>query len=237
MAVKHYLAMTAAEFAAVQDPPADIAWMACHFSPYGTGLSNLPPSLPPGSLLILNDRIPIIGHSPQRIANQIKQAVDTMDCAGVLLDFQNPEVKALAALSEYLVSELPCPVAVSDEYAGSLACPVFLSPCPHHTHLQEHIAPWGGRQLWLDWAGDAETITLTKDGASIHPLPLGEIPEGGHWDEKLHCHYSIENGPDSARFTLWRTKDDLENLAREAEELGIHTLVGLYQELKQQHPS
>ena len=237
MAVKRYLAMTAAEFAAAEELPAGIAWMACHFSPYGTGLSNLPSSLPAGSLLILNDRIPFRGHDPARIASQLHQAVEAMDCAGILLDFQKPDIEALAELSEHLVTALPCPVAVSDSYGENLNGPVFLSPCPHHTHLQEHIAPWQGRELWLDWAGDAETITLTRDGSAIFPVPLGEFPQGGHRDEQLHCHYSIENGLDSARFTLWRTRDDLEELAREAEELGIQTLVGLYQELKQQHPS
>lgn len=237
MAVKRYLAMTAAEFASAEQLPANIAWMACHFSPYGTGLSNLPPSLPPSSLLIVNDRIPFRGHDPQQIAEQLHLAVENLGCAGILLDFQKPGIGALAELAAHLVSSLPCPVAVSEEYADNPDGIVFLPPCPHHTHLQEYIAPWDGRQLWLDWAADAETITLTKDGSFIHPLPLGELPEKGHWDEKLHCHYSIENTADFSRFTLWRTKDDLENLAREAEELGVHTLVGLYQELKQQHPS
>jgi len=232
MAVKRYLAMTAAEFAAVQEFPPNIGWMACHFSPYGTGLSNLPPSLPPGSLLILNDRIPICGHDPERIGNQLKQAAETMDSTGILLDFQQPDNQALADMAAHLTDSLPCPAAVSEHYAANLNCPVFMSPCPHHTHLQEHIALWDGREIWLDLATDAETITLTKKGAQIISLPPGEMPEGGHWDQQLHCHYSTQTGEDFARFTLWRTKDDLENLAREAEELGVATLVGLYQELK-----
>lgn len=237
METVHYLAMTASEFAAASVLPPKTGWMACHFSPYGTGISNLPAFLPAGSLLILNDRIPISGHDIKRVCEQLTQAVSAMDCAGILLDFQRPGNSELEQLSAHLVSSLPCPVAISEEYAKGLDCPVFLSPCPHHTHLKEHTAPWQGRELWLDLAVDAETITLTKEGCTILPLPLGEIPEGGHWDEKLHCHYSIENTANSARFTLWRTKQDLEALAQEAEELGIHTLVGLYQELKQQHPS
>lgn len=231
MATNVYLAMTASEFAAVEEFPPKCAWMACHFSPYGTGLSNLPAALPEGSLLILNDRIPIRGHDRERIAGQLGRTVEALHCAGVLLDFQQPEVPELEALARHLTASLPCPAAVSNQYARDLDCPVFLSPCPHHTHLQEYTAPWQDRELWLDLAVDAETITVTKEGSTVLPLPLGEMPQGGHWDEALHCHYTIENRKDSARFTLWRTQEDLERLAEEAETLGIHTLVGLYQEL------
>jgi len=232
MATHPYLAMTAAEFAAARPLPEKIAWMACHFSPYGTGLSNLPPALPEGSLLILNDRIPICDHDSIRIADQLAQTANVLNCSGILLDFQKPEDPALCDLAAHLIDSLSCPVAVSEEYAHGCDCPVFLSPCPHHTPLQEHIEAWNGRELWLDLAVDAETITLTKKGAVILPLPLGETSENGHWDKGLHCHYSIESGADFARFTLWRTREDLEALAQEAERLGIHTLVGLYQELK-----
>jgi len=42
----------------------------------------------------------------------------------------------------------------------------------------------------------------------------------------------VETTPSVARFTLWRTRADLEALAREAAGMGIRTLVGLYQDLK-----
>ena len=73
MAIPLYLAMTAREFRICKTVPANMAWMACHFSPYGTGLSNLPTSLPPGSMIILNDRTPICGHDPELIAAQLKE--------------------------------------------------------------------------------------------------------------------------------------------------------------------
>lgn len=231
MATNMYLAMTGAEFASAEELPPKIGWMACHFSPYGKGLSNLPVCLPPGSLLILNDRIPICGHDPQRIAEQLQQSAATLNCSGILLDFQKPDTRELKQLSIYLADVLPCPVAVSDGYADGLSCPVFLSPCPHHVHLQEHIAPWKERELWLDLAVNAESITLTAAGSGILPLPLGEIPDGAHSDERLHCHYSIENTDHSSCFTLWRTAEDLKALAKEAEGLGIRTFVGLYQEM------
>ena len=52
MAMDVFLAMTAAEICGNRNLPANLGWMACHFSPYGTGLSNLPKQLPPSSLLI-----------------------------------------------------------------------------------------------------------------------------------------------------------------------------------------
>ena len=230
MEIGPYLAMTASEFAGAEQLPPKTAWMACQFSPYSTSLTNLPPALPPGSLLMLTDRQPPADHDPARAAAQLRQAVERFDCAGVLLDFQRPVNDETMAMAEYLVTSLPCPVGVSEHYAAGLACPVFLSPCPHHTPLAEHLAPWAGRAVWLDLAVDAETITLTNEGCSILPLPLGEIPTGGFGDERLHCHYRTETGERFARFTLWRTREDLEGLAREAEDLGVKALVGLWSE-------
>ena len=120
MAIHTYLAMTAAEFAATENLPEHVAWMACHFSPYGTGLSNLPHSLPPGSLLILNDRIPIYGHDPNRIGQQLLESAEIIHCSGLLLDFQRADVEESLRLAAHLISALPCPVAVSDCYADPL---------------------------------------------------------------------------------------------------------------------
>ena len=47
MAIRQYLAMTAAEMTQAGSLPRHSAWMACHFSPYSTGLTNLPDRLPP----------------------------------------------------------------------------------------------------------------------------------------------------------------------------------------------
>lgn len=231
MAEQIYLAMTAAEFAMQSPLPPYPTWMACHFSPYGTGLSNLPANIPEGTMLILNDRIPIRGHDPQRIAGQLLQICDDCKCSGILLDFQQPGNEETRDLVAFLAqTHFPCPVGVSEIYRQNTPGPVFLSPCPHHVSLSDHIASWQGREIWLDLAVDAETITLTESGSTIHPLPLGEIPQNGFYDSKLHCHYSIETGSDSARFTLWRTREDMEALTQEATKLGIQTFIGLFQE-------
>ena len=230
MAPAIYLAMTAAEFSGSGPLPASLCWMAGHFSLYDRGLSNLPSSLPVNSILIVNDRIPWYGHDPALILEQLEQAVHRLHLYGILLDFEEPDCPELRILAELLTASLPCPVAVADRYAEKLNCPVFLSPCPHHTPLAEYLQPWSDREIWLDLARDAQMLTLTKNGCVTLPLSLGELLEGGHRDENLHVHYCTETTEDSARFTLWRTKEDLEALAREADTLGVAARLGLYQE-------
>lgn len=231
MAIRPFLAMTAAEMRSCPSFPSKISWMACHFSPYGLGLSNLPRRLPPGSLLILDDITPIHGHDPRIITDQLTQWVDGLKCAGVLLDFQRPDVEETAALTRFLAEKLPCPVAVSQLYADGLTCPVFLPPPPCHVSLSEYLSPWQNRELWLEIALSAERLTLTEDGAEITPLLFHKNCEMGFADEGLHCHYRVESGRDHAAFTLWRTREDLSILLEEAKSLGINTAVGLYQEL------
>lgn len=231
MAASIYLAMTAAEFAACPKLPEKTAWMDCHFSAGDTGLSGLPPALPPHSMLILHDQTPMGSHDPDRIAVQLTQAVETLACCGVVLDFERPAQPAPAALARQLAAALPCPVAVSEGYAQALDCPVFLSPCPHHVPLKDHISPWAGRELWLDLALDAACLTLTEGGCALSSLPYAAAGTGGFADARLHCHYRVETGADFARFILWRTRDDLDSLAEEAKVLGIRTFLGLWQEL------
>ena len=232
MAIVRYFAMTAAEISFNSVLPPGIAWMACHFSPYGDGLSNLPDSLPPDSLLILNDRTPIHGHDPRKIAWQLSGALEESGCRGLLLDFQRPGEAETASLTRYLTQTLSCPVAVSDLYARELDCPVFLPPVPAEIPAEAFLAPWQGRELWLEMALDAKEITLTPEGAGCIPLPPGSALPAGFQEEKLHCHYTVAVDEDKARFTLWRTEQDLEGLLEEAEALGVTTAVGLYQEFR-----
>lgn len=231
MAIRRYLAMTAAEILASGDLPPKIAWMACHFSPYCTGLSNLPKALPAGSLLILDDFTPICGHDPGEIAVQLEQRAEALECAGILLDFQRPGNPETAALAQYLTRTLPCPAAVSQPYAQGLSAPVFLPPVPHHISLREYLAPWQGREIWLEMALDAERITLTSLGAEFAGVSREEAKTEGFADTNLHCHYTAVTSESAATFTLWRTARDLEALLEEAEANGVTTAVGLYQEL------
>lgn len=232
MAIRRYFAMTAAEIRANDHLPPELAWMACHFSPYGTGLSNLPKALPPNSLLILNDRTPIHGHDAARIARQLGERMDALKCRGLLLDLQRPGEEETAALVKHLAEALPCPMAVSEPYAEGLHCPVFLPPVPPDVSLGAYLSPWRGREIWLELALDGAVLTLAEEGASTAPLPPAEHPEAGHQEEALHCHYHIDISDADVKFTLWRTGEDLENLWEEAQALGVTTGVGLYQELQ-----
>ena len=232
MAIRRYLAMTAAEIGNCAALPPNIGWMACHFSPYCTGVSNLPRAMPPGSLLIFDDMTPIHGHDPEYIAAQLTACVEDLSCAACLLDFQRPESQETTAVAKQLVSALPCPVAVSEPYAQDLDCPVFLPPPPPDTPLTDYLQPWQGREIWLEMALGGTILTLTEQGCSRAPLPLGDATGGGFPENHLHCHYSIQSEEDTAQFTLWRTREDLEDLLKEAEALGVTTAVGLYQELE-----
>ena len=229
MALPLYLALTPAEMAGNPDLPDCLAYMACHFSPGGTGLSNCPSSLPENALLILDDSTPMAGHDLRQIRDELLRLVETNRCAGLLLDFQRPEIPGQRELSELLCAGLPCPVALSDLYAKDLSCPVFLPPVPPDKPLSDHLKPWQGREIWLEAALDGIALTLTEEGCTA--APLFDFPENGQAHRKQHCHYTVETTDQSALFHLWRTRKDLDNLLAEAERLGITKAVGLWQEL------
>ena len=128
MALPIYLAMTPWEMAHRELPPR-CGWMACHFSPYGQGLSNIPTSLPADSLLIVNDRIPPWGHDPGLMASQLQQVMDSLAPRGILLDFQRPHNEETAQIAKAFTA-LPCPVTVTQTYAHDCDAGVFLPPVP-----------------------------------------------------------------------------------------------------------
>lgn len=226
MVLPLYLAMTAAEFAVCSSFPQHLAWMACHFSSYGTGLSNLPPKLPEGSMVILNDRTPICGHHPDEILCQLT----TLRPNSLLLDFQQPGVDETMTLTQTLVKELSCPVAVSHIYAKELDCPVFLPPVPPDVASDAYFAPWQGREIWLEAAMEGLTYTLTEHGSIASPLL--QPPAGGFAETSLSCHYLIEPQEDRVKFHLYRTAEDLHDLLENAKSHGVTKAVGLYQELR-----
>lgn len=231
MAIARYLAMTAGEMADCDTLPPLSAWMACHFSSYSTGLSNLPRWLPPDSLLILNDSTPIHDHDPVLIAAQLENCAQQLGCSGILLDFQRPGQAQTAELTRYLCQLLSLPVVVSEAYAEFSEGAVFLPPPPLDEDLAHHLSAWQGRELWLEIALDGLEIVLREQGAAATALPFREHPEtGGFGEPKLHCHYCSAIWEDSAVFTLWRSPADVDDLLSEVEGLGVTTAVGLYQE-------
>ena len=230
MALTLYLAMTGAEMQNCSTPPAHTAWMACHFSPYSSGLSNVPQVLMPGSMLILNDRIPPQGHGPALVAEQLAQAAAQLEVTRVLLDFQRTEDPLTAKIAEVVVKACPCPVGVTPGYAEGLDCPVFVTP-QLRKELKEQLDAWPGRPVWLEAAWDCEQVDITAKGAVCSPAPLPREVSVFHTAEELHCRYYLELEDTCARFTVWREQEQLQSLLAEAQALGIDCAVGLYQQL------
>ena len=228
MALPLYLAQTVLEMAG-NPLSGSFAYMACHFSPGGRGLSNLPELLPQGAMLILDDSSPMDDHDPALILDQLTDLISRHSCESLLLDFQRPGLSGQQELAKLLCDALPCPVGVSELYAHGLPCPVFLPPVPPDKPLTEYLIPWQGRKIWLEAALDGITLTLTEAGCTADPF--FDFPEDGLTDKHLNCHYTIETNADSAIFRLWRTREDLDNLLKEAEALDITKAIGLWQEL------
>lgn len=228
-----YLAMTAAEFAGFTALPEHMAWMGCHFSSSSKGLSNLPEHLPPKAMLILDDSTPWDGHAPGRITQQLTEAVNALDCACVLLDLQRPQNEDVAALCQQLTQELPCPVIVSESYAKGLSCPVLLPPPPLLGKLEDCLAPWQGREIWLEAALDRQVVMVTETGSARFPCLDTELPAPWFAEARLFCRYHWVLEGRTARFTIMRTKEDLAAMLCAAEDLGVKGAVGLYQELKE----
>lgn len=226
MAIEMYLAMTAAEFSTCEQFPERVAWLACHFSSSGPGLSNIPKSLPAHSLLMVDDSTPFQNHEPECIIRQLREAVSALEAQAVILDFQRPYDGDLQALVLKLQNELPFPVAVPPEYAQG-DCPVFLPTCPLNKPLKNHLAPYQGRSVWLDISPLPARITVTPRGS--HYEVLKDISNTLHWESNLHCHYNIDIEDERIVFTLAR---DFESWLTEAEKLGVSAAIGLYQEFR-----
>lgn len=221
-----FFAMTAAEFRLFPSFSQPIGWMACHFSAYGTGLSNFPAALPKGSLLILNDRMPLSRHDPILIAAQLQSAVEKWDCCGILLDLQRSGAEDVVQA----VAALPCPVAVTPLYAKHCERAVFLPPPPLTCPLIQHLSPWKNREIWLEAALEQGCFRVRESGCqeiASAPIPCP------HTDENLHCRYGIEIGEDFADFHLLRDRAQLDALLQEAAAQGVTRFVGLYQQLGQ----
>ena len=228
MALPIYLAMTGAELAFCQTMPEHPGYMACHFSPWDKGLSNFPGTLPDRAMLIVNDLSPMDGHDPELIFQQVLGLVRQWNAESVLLDFQRENCPETAALAQALTG-LPCPVGISAPYAQE-GNPVFLPPCPPDQSIEEYLRPWGGWEIWLEYALAGLQITLTERGAEVSPLE--EAPESlPHGDDSLLCHYKTVLGPGRAEFLLYRTGEDREKLLERAASLGATRAIGLYQEL------
>lgn len=224
-----YFAMTPDELRLTTSLPGPIGWMACHFDPKGSGIIDVPQYLPAGSVLLLDDSLPVHGHNPNRIRQELELAYSRLRFNALLLDFQRESNPETAALVDLFV-QLPFPVVVSSLYSVPGAA-LLLPPPPVDTSLDEYISPWIGHPLWLELSPTITTLRLSATGTSVSPFPGSS---GGilHKDKMLHCHYQIFESKDAVFFHMHRTPEDIKSLLRHAEELGISNTIGLYQELQ-----
>lgn len=230
MEIPLFLAMTAAEFLGAEVLPDYPAWMACHFSSYGTGISNLPKTLPPGAMLMLNDRTPICGHDPETVAKSLCDAAQRLECRCILLDFQREGYEELRSVIGAVLKLARCPVGVSSLYAAEFDCPVLVPPIPPHLLPEDAVAPWKGRELWLEVSSEGTVICVTPDGSHYTSLPYYCPKHTDHYDKELHCHYSIIVEENQIVFQLGRSEDDQRSLVKAAEEFGVTQVLRLWQE-------
>lgn len=219
-----FLAVTARELETVR--PKRTAYMACHFSAGGAALSNLPQSLPKGSILLLDDSMPVQGHDPEVVAQQLNELVSKLSLRAVLLDFQKPPTVESQKMAAFILENCKCTTSATPAYTKE-GFPVFLPPPPVNKSLKEYLKPWN--KVFLELYAEGLEITVTKEGSRFSDLSPSSLPLA---DKRLHCHYGVTVFPGKAVFTLCRTREDLSALAQEAEELGVLGTVGLYQELK-----
>jgi len=222
--------MTAAEFFGSTSLPASVGWLSCHFSSAGWGLSNVPKSLPPHSLLILDDSHPFQNHSAALILSQLSETVERLRPDALLLDFQRPFQVDIAELVQVLSAGLSCSVAAPIQYAAQDR-PVFLPPAPLLQPLSDYLRPYGGREIWLELANPAMEISVTEGGCTSRMIPTVSTPLPHH-DTALHIDYAIHCAKEEILFTLARQKDTLANYLTEAEAMGVAGAVGLFQEFQ-----
>ena len=232
MEIPLFLAMTAAEIQNAVAFPSQLAWMACHFSAYGTGLSNVPKTLPKGSMLMLNDRTPILGHDPELVAQTLCTAAKNLECACIVLDFQREDCDRLFDVIQTVLKVSHCPVGVSALYAADFDCPVLVPPIPPHVFPEDALAHWKGREIWLEVSTEGTQIRVTETGSHYTPLPHYCPKNAAHLEQELHCHYEITVEEDQVLFQLGRTEDNQSTLLIAVKELGVTHALGLWQEMQ-----
>lgn len=230
MEIRLYLAMTKAELGACTGLPPHLGWMACHFSPYDLGLTDLPETLPPGSLLCCDDRIPILRHDAKLVAAQLAQTAEKHQCSAIALDFQQQDCPMTAEVVREVCNCAPCPVAVTPAYAKGNTAAVLLPPQKLWEPLESAVACWPNRELWMEWAPQAVQISVTAAGSKFQAIGPPEPESTDQTDGALCCRYRLHLTQDCAEFLLWDDAETLEQKKALAEKLGIATLVGLYQQ-------
>ena len=204
MVLPLYLAMTEAEMCTISH---GAFLMEDHFTPP-----------PPGLLPVITDRHPLTARGVDALVEMAR------DWSWALLDFERPPTPEGRALAR----RLPCPAAAPPGYGDG---PVFLPPPQLYIPLDRYLAPWAGREVWLEAALLKQTVTVTAGGTVISPPTGAGGLSGGFESEALRCRFTQAFSEDRAVFTLFDTPESLEEKLHRAAALGVTRAVGLYQEL------
>ena len=182
-------------------------------------------------MLILNDRIPVHGHQPERIVRQLEAFIGQNPVTSLLLDLERPDNPLTQQIAAAICDALPCPVAVTEVYGKDLSCPVFLKIPPYES-VGHFCEKWEGRDLWLDAAMECARVRITEVGAEVltAEAPADPLP---YFHEGLCAHYGMVLSDDHVTFTINRDRQDVVKLLEEAEKFGVTCSVGLWQQLKE----
>ena len=219
-----YLAMTAQELSIYQNP-ALTAYMACHFSPYGSGLADLPESIPEGAMVILNDRIPMLHHDCHLIASQLA----SLSCESILLDLQNTQPQKANALIDAILQAVRVPEGVSEQYAAEHPCAVFLPARDADLDPFKACEAWPDREIWMDLSPGFVTYRIDYHGSQrTRECMFMDTPI--HPDSGLLCHYSSMMTEAEAMFSLYRTWEDIAGILEKGKKMGVTRGIGLFRE-------
>lgn len=241
MSIPLYLAMTAADFSTAQAMPPRIAWMAMHFSVSGLGLSSRPRRLPPGSLILLDDQTPWNDHSLEAVCQETTDVLLRTGAAGLLLDFERPPTEETACLAQCLTQccqEAGCPIGMPPDYLGSSnEAAVFLPPLPCHCTPEQALAPYHGREIWLEAAAGGCQVTLGPDRPAIFPAdPRHLAAESQHFipltDPHLCCRYFSYPTGGGLQLALYDTEETLAEKLDRCQALGVTLAVGIWRQLR-----
>ena len=240
MSVPRYLAMTAGDFSVASSLPPRVAWMAMHFSMSSPGLSNRPHTLPPGSLILLDDQIPwSSGHSLEAVC---QEAVDTLlrtGAAGLLLDLERPPTEETRRLAGYLAQccrEAGCSIGMPPAYLDQTEAAVFLPPLPCHCPPQTVLEPYRGREIWLEAVPAGCRIYLSGARASVMPEQAEALEaEGAAFPTfssgPLHCRYFSKPVGSGIQLSLYDTEETLLEKLDACESLGVTRAVGIWRQI------
>lgn len=226
-----YIAMTAAEYSIAEKLPENIAWMACHFSCYGTGLSNFPPALAENSMIIINDILPPSAHDPEEIADQLRHLKESCHFSSILLDFQRERTSKSEIIAKHICRSLDCPVGVCENYADCGNGTIFINmPKPHHA-LSDILSQWNGYEIWLEAAIETEMAVIRKDNCQLSSTHYIEPDETYLTSTALQNRYKLDVLENHIELTYTRDIHQLKLLLKEAKDAGVMRAIGLYQQL------